>query len=218
MRRSPRDDAPSRPDATERTQDKAVLDRAAAAELGAALRAAWSPTELDPAVQRVLVEAALTDPLAPATPAEEAAARELGEALDARARAAGDGDADELALATALRAAFTPEPPAPATIDRVLAVALRSRVAARPQRPPGRVAFIGLSAVTGALALAATIALALTAPGEDARRPPPHLSRSTAGLFESRFEIGQTSARIDRIASVRERELRDNRFANWGVP
>ncbi len=218
MTRSPRADLPSRPDAAAPTRDEAALDRAAAAELGAALRAAWAPAALDPAAQRALVEAALTDPLAPPSRAEAAAAREWSDALDARARDAGDGDDGELALAAALRAAFAPELPSPAAVDRALAVALSSRPTARPRRPPGRVAFLGLSAVTGALALAAAIALALTAPGEDPRRPPPHLSRSTTTLFESRFELGQTSARVDRIASVRARELRDNRFAEWGVP
>jgi hypothetical protein len=41
-------------------------------------------------------------------------------------------------------------------------------------------------------------------------------SRSTAVLFQT-ATAGPPSARIDRIASVRERELRDNRYAMWGV-
>ena len=41
-------------------------------------------------------------------------------------------------------------------------------------------------------------------------------SRSTATLFES-ASVGAPSARIDRIASVRARDLRANRYAEWGV-
>jgi hypothetical protein len=40
---------------------------------------------------------------------------------------------------------------------------------------------------------------------------------STAPLFSDRFETGDTTARIDLIASTRGRDLRDNRYAAWGV-
>jgi hypothetical protein len=48
---------------------------------------------------------------------------------------------------------------------------------------------------------------------------PPRLevSRSTAALFSERFAPGHATERIDRIAVARERELRKNRFASWGV-
>jgi hypothetical protein len=42
-------------------------------------------------------------------------------------------------------------------------------------------------------------------------------SRSTAPLFQTAETIGAPSTRIDRIASVRERELRENRYTLWGV-
>jgi hypothetical protein len=41
--------------------------------------------------------------------------------------------------------------------------------------------------------------------------------RTTAPLFSERFETGDTTARMDAIASARGRDLRDNRYASWGV-
>ena len=41
-------------------------------------------------------------------------------------------------------------------------------------------------------------------------------SRSTAALIEPDL-AGAPSARIDRIATHRARELRDNRYALWGI-
>ncbi len=41
-------------------------------------------------------------------------------------------------------------------------------------------------------------------------------SRSTAPLFQA-DSAGAASSRIDRIASARSRDLRDNRYALWGV-
>jgi hypothetical protein len=41
--------------------------------------------------------------------------------------------------------------------------------------------------------------------------------RSTVSLFSERFETEDTTARMDAIASARGRELRDNRYAAWGV-
>ncbi len=211
-------DVPSPLDLLEVERDDPSLDPGTSAELGAALRAAFAPEPLDPAVQRALVEAALADPVALPSPAESAAAAALGDALDARAGDDDDPHGGELALAVALRAAFAPDPPAPTAIERALATARPARPGASQKRPPRPLTFIGLGTAAGALALAAAVALALTAPGEAPRRPLPHVSRSTAALFETRFEVGRTSARIDRIASARGRELRDNRFARWGVP
>lgn len=48
--------------------------------------------------------------------------------------------------------------------------------------------------------------------------PPLVQVRSTAPLFREPFEArGGTSARIDRIAMARAEDLRENRFARWGV-
>jgi hydroxyacyl-ACP dehydratase HTD2-like protein with hotdog domain len=43
------------------------------------------------------------------------------------------------------------------------------------------------------------------------------LSRSSAPLFHEPFTLDQTTARIDRIAAVRERELRSNLYRSWGL-
>jgi hypothetical protein len=40
---------------------------------------------------------------------------------------------------------------------------------------------------------------------------------STTALFADRFETGDTTARMDLIAGARSRDLRDNRYASWGV-
>jgi hypothetical protein len=47
-----------------------------------------------------------------------------------------------------------------------------------------------------------------------------HRSRSAADLFDPTTPFpraGGESARVDRIASARASDLRDNRFAAWGV-
>jgi hypothetical protein len=36
-------------------------------------------------------------------------------------------------------------------------------------------------------------------------------------LFAERFETGETTARMDLIASARSRDLRNNRYTAWGV-
>jgi hypothetical protein len=54
------------------------------------------------------------------------------------------------------------------------------------------------------------------APAPDLRILAQVQSRSTAPLFRVGSE-GATSSRIDRIASARSRDLRDNRYAQWGV-
>ena len=41
--------------------------------------------------------------------------------------------------------------------------------------------------------------------------------RSTQALFDQPFERGQATARADRIAVARTADLRQNRFARWGV-
>jgi hypothetical protein len=73
------------------------------------------------------------------------------------------------------------------------------------------------------LAAAAAVLLTLS-PQRESRAPSPDLqvlalaqSRSTAPLFRATASALAPSSRIDRIASVRERELRENRYALWGV-
>jgi hypothetical protein len=85
------------------------------------------------------------------------------------------------------------------------------------------VIFYRFAAVTTALSVAAAVLLLLTSPAHESSAPAPDLttlalaqSRSTAGFFRV-DSAGAPSERIDRIASVRSRELRDNRYALWGV-
>jgi hypothetical protein len=74
-------------------------------------------------------------------------------------------------------------------------------------------------------ALAAAAVLWLRTPHETAaesarglvEEPELAVARSTQELFASKFETATTSLRMDRIASVRARELRENRYALWGV-
>jgi hypothetical protein len=42
-------------------------------------------------------------------------------------------------------------------------------------------------------------------------------SRSSSALFREPFTLEGTTARVDRIAGERERELRQNRYLAWGV-
>ena len=88
--------------------------------------------------------------------------------------------------------------------------------------------FVSFGVMT-ALAAAAAVLLVVLFPSQE-RTPtaaapasvaaPPQLSqsRSSEDLFDAKFEQGRTTERVDRIASVRARELRQNRFQQWGVP
>jgi hypothetical protein len=101
------------------------------------------------------------------------------------------------------------------------------------ERARARRVRVGLS-VAGALALAASVALTLMRKAPEPRTadveppatptapaPPPvdaKRARSTAELFDAPFaRQGGESARIDRIASARASDLRENRYAMWGV-
>lgn len=174
------------------------LDPAEQAELEAALVAAARPATLDERRHLALLDHALLDPLAEPSPEELRAASELRRALD---EGSSRGDA---ALARALSSAFYPggELEARRASARELARAL----------PKRRLAGLGVAA---ALALAAAAALRFSPAGE---APTPELatSRSLSPLF-ARDAVPTQSARLDRIVAVRSRELRDNRFASWGV-
>jgi hypothetical protein len=180
-----------------------LLEPEAEAALAEALRSAYAPSELDPARHRVMLEAALEDPLAPASADELRESERLRQALETD-----DAEHAGASLARALRAAANPEALAPERTRRVADHAL-------PRKP--NVVFVTF----GAAALAAAAAFALLFAHPRAERPSAHValarSRSTAALFSERFEPGQTSARIDRIASSREREWRDNQYALWGL-
>lgn len=158
-------------------------------------------------------------PDAPPTEEELEAARLLRDALDGaeasteprsgRPPLEPSGNA---ALALALRNAWEPAPIEPAAHAAIVERALREAAARRR----GKVIRLG-AVVSTALALAAGVALFVQAPSRGPAPPPLVHSRSTQPLFRERFGLDDSTARIDRIAAARSADLRENRFARWGV-
>lgn len=191
-----------------------------------ALRSAWKPAKLDPARHEALLALCLEDPLAEPTPEELRESEELRLALE------GNGEHPDALLAQALRAGYAPsEPKAPPELSKELTAAPPSR---------GRVIYVAFGAATTLLAAAAAVALVVgsftrkheerlsqvqSSEGAPAAamevdalgRTSQALSRSSASLFHEPFTLEQTTARVDRIASARERELRSNLYASWGL-
>jgi hypothetical protein len=180
-----------------------------AEEIALALRAAYAPTPLSLEDSRALFDA---------TPeAEELAlATELREAL-AGGETRADGSASA-SLAFALRAAFQPSSLDASAHAAVVETALASRAARPvmfPARPRASVVRVAFGMVAGGLALAASVVFAVTwAPSSEA---PLARARTTQALFSEPFRAGEASARLDRIASARGADFRDNRFHAWGV-
>jgi hypothetical protein len=172
-----------------------------------ALQAALHPAPLSAADNERLLEMALEDPLAP--PSEQELV-ESGRLRDALADGKPHEDAELLA---ALRAPFS----AP---DAAAEGSLPEPDAAPAKATRGNVIYAAFGA--GSLVLAAAAALLLmvgTLSHESAPAAAPVTlakPRSTAPLFASHFNAN-TTARVDLIASERRRDLRDNRYAAWGV-
>ena len=187
----------------------------------AMLEAALRPTELDPRANQRFIELALEDPAAEPSPEELLEAARLRDALDQ-----GTPNADA-SLLRALRAPFSAASDENHAGDsaahaRALAAALPSSTT-RPRRSKANVIYAIFGAGSALAAAAAVVTLFVGAPRGGFPAPAsveasvyvkPH---STAPLFAERFQTGDTTARIDLIASARGRELRDNRFAAWGV-
>lgn len=219
-----------------------VLDAAEEAELAEALRSAYAPVALSPERHAAVLAFALEDPFAPASADELRESERLRQALETD-----DASHADAALARALRAALSPPPLAAQARERAEARVRSDsgataathegahsgvdvpRASTKPQAEPRRnVVFVTFGAL--ALAAAAGFALLIARPSAE---PPPSAafavasatvsahellqSRTTGDLFPDRFEAGATTARIDRIASARERDLRENRYALWGV-
>lgn len=199
-------------------EEEPLLPPEEAAAWLTALEAALRPSELDPAVGERLLELALEDPLAPPSEAELVESARLRDALE---QGAPDADA---ALLRALGAPFAaPAAPAPelASVERALQAALEAPTeTARPERR-GNVVYVAFGAGSAVLAAAAAALLFVGTLRGGAPAPTRAAayaeSRSTAPLFSDRFETGDTTARMDVIASARSRDLRDNRYAAWGV-
>jgi len=190
--------------------DLPLLDAADEAALMQALALAYRPRELSSERHERILRDALEDPFAEASEEE---IRESGRLRDALER--GDTSHADAALARAMAAAVRPEPPAELAESRARTSALE-----RSRRT--NVVFVTFGAVALSAAAAFSLWLGSTRSEEKAAssaRPVPVLaqSRSTSELFAERFSEGQASARMDRIADQRARELRDNRYALWGV-
>lgn len=145
---------------------------------------------------------------APASEEEVKAAEELRVALE-QGRSTEDAD-----LLRALALAHEPRTLDTAENERLVTIALD-----RPAKKNNviKVTF-GVSVV---VAVAATMLMYLSAQGPTAKpvaRAELVPVRSTQSLFDKPFESkSSASARIDRIALAREGDLRENRFARWGV-
>jgi hypothetical protein len=183
-----------------------------------ALAAAFRPAEIDAARLERIVDAALEDPFAPPTDDEIVESDRLRRALE------GEGSHPEAALAEALRAAARAHEDAP--VERALARAKGGGASGGR----GNVVYAAFGGAGVALALAAMVAF-WVAPSSRRSAPADPVaaasstggasalarSRSTAPLFEQPFQTRSTSARMDRISAARGRELRENRYALWGV-
>lgn len=153
---------------------------------------------------------------APPTDAERLAAEALALALEAGDSTSG-GDESFVA---ALRHAHSPSPIAEERLAAIVEAALDT---ALPRRR-GRVFRVAFGGGMAALAMAAAAALFLQfgvrpESGTTAATAPELTApRSAQELFDEPFpRTGGTSERVDRIVSARERELRANRYAAWGV-
>lgn len=215
-------DAPPTPEevaASQRLRD--ALERGTdVPELALSLRAAWSPEPISARDHREIVDAV------PSVD-ELAAAEALRLALEVPARVTEDSPA---LLAITLKNAYAPSE-LDAEAHRAIVDGALARMPGPAQAPEagkvvdlatrrrGTVVRVAFGVVTGALALAASIVLVLGWQGSHGASGGVALARvrTTQPLFSEPFKTGETSARIDRIASARASDLRDNRFAKWGV-
>ena len=154
------------------------------------------------------------DPDAPPSAEELAAAEDLRLALEDPAHANEDA---ELLRAVGLAAHSAPalDPAAQHAAEQAALARFDQLKARRTRGTVLRVTF-GLGV---AFAAAAALALVL---GRPTPKPSAEVElvrvHSTQELFSQRFEPqGGESARIDRIAIARAADLRENRFARWGV-
>jgi hypothetical protein len=183
-----------------------------------ALQAALRPTELDPETNERLLEMALEDPLAPPTEEELVESARLRDALAQGSPHADVAVLEQLRLPFALSSAVSDH----TASDEALEAALGPAAQTKAPNSRGKLIYATFGAVSAVLAAAAVALLFVSASrtqspqsaiAEPAALIKPH---STAPLFTDRFN-NDTTARMDLIASVRSRDLRDNRYASWGV-
>lgn len=167
-----------------------------------ALKAAWSPEAIEAAELEAIVAAAVEG-------GSREGALELARALDGAAPTTAEAE-----LAVALRNAW-----APRALDEAENAALVAKAigGAGQSSRRGVVVRVAFGASVSVLALAASVLLYLNVRETESPAAPLARTRSTQPLFSEPFRPGEASARIDRIALARASDLRDNRFARWGV-
>ncbi|MEO6420087.1 MAG: hypothetical protein ABIP39_11795 [Polyangiaceae bacterium] len=161
----------------------------------------------------------IDDPDAPASEEESARGEEFRLALEDPARSSADAD-----LARALSLAHSPREISPedhaAIVERAVTAAKTSGVHGRRRSNVIQVAF-GVAAAAISLAAGVVFVVGSLSQHQETAAPTAALPlvqlRSTQPLFREPFREGNASARIDRIAMARSSDLRDNRFARWGV-
>ena len=202
-------------------QEEPLLTPAQLTELLEALEAALRPGELDGASNERLIQMALEDPLAPATEEELAESERLRDALERGA--AHEAVATLAVLRAAFEASDASEPLIESSVNQAVHEALHSAPAPAPLPPKRRsnLVFAVFGATSAVLAAAAMLLLFVGTASRSASEASLAASlakpRSTAPLFTERFDTEGTTARMDAIASARSRDLRDNRYASWGV-
>jgi hypothetical protein len=183
--------------------------------LFAALKAAHQPAALPEDDLDALLARAMGDDAA-TTSTERAAADRL------RAELAGEAPAsDASAVLVALKAAHSPKD-LPASRHHALIEAAFARVPFLRRSQVRRLAPVTMAALSGLAAIAAGVALFLGKPPAPPGGATAALvrTRSAEDLFEPTTPFprhGGESARIDRIATARAADLRQNRYSAWGV-
>jgi hypothetical protein len=187
----------------------APLSRDEAERWQQAVRVAWAPSELARDRHEQILRDALEDPLAEPSP------EELREAYALRIALEHGGEHEHLALARALGHALGSAAIEPGAEQRAQEKAL-----ARARAPRSNLILVAFGVAASGLALAASVALVVgsarepaSAVAHSALRP----SRSLAPLLETDAARLSPSERMDRVASARGRELRENRYVAWGV-
>ncbi|HEY5955562.1 MAG TPA: hypothetical protein VIV60_03370 [Polyangiaceae bacterium] len=191
------------------------------------LRNAHQPSDIDDAVNRDLLERALTvravfDGTSVAQNDAEVADETLDAALaDEQEQAqaallarALDGSALHpfAPLATALRAAYSPKEIA---LERALE--LRDAALRRHRRQAIRVVSYTSALVAAALGIVLGWSSGSVTEVRQSNADQLIVSRSVAPLLREMDQQSTATDRIDRVYSMRSRELRHNRFVVWGV-
>lgn len=195
-----------------------------AAALATALRSAYAPCPPDEDALEAILARAMGDEGA-ATRAEREAASMLRDEL------AGVAPLSRASLFEQLRAAAAPASLAPEKNEALIEAALAKapargvrgqlRVLAGGARPARRAVPVTMVALSSLAALAAGVALFVGQVASPPRGAAAWVRARSAGeLFDAATPFprtGEESSRIDRIAAARAVDLRNNRFAAWGV-